>query len=309
MEKIAFIFPGQGAQKTGMGLDLYNNFDASKNVFETCNKTLGRDIKGLCFEGSEEELKLTINSQIAILATSIAALEAFRSKTSLTPCYCAGHSLGEYSAMYAAGVMDLKTVFLAIQKRAELMHEASLNNKGTMAAVLGLDSNKIKEIISNVEGYVDIANYNNEMQTVITGEIKAVEEASNLLKEQGARRVIPLSVSGAFHSALMRQAGDEFEKFVSNLDLSDAKFPVVTNIDTFLTVYGDDFKFKMPKQIYSSVYWYQSIQKMLMNGVDRFIEFGEGNILSGLNKKICPEIKTYSISDSETLYNTLEELK
>lgn len=309
MTKFAFIFPGQGAQKTGMGLDLFNNFESSRRVFEVCNEILGRDISKLCFEGSDEELKLTINSQIAILTVSIAALAAFKTKTDIVPSYCAGHSLGEYSAMYCAGVMDLETSFLAIKKRAELMSEASVKYKGTMAAVLGLEPDVIKDAIKDIKHYVDIANYNNQMQTVITGTQEGVEEASAILKEKGARRIVPLSVSGGFHSELMKEAGIEFENFVKDLTLYDAKIPVITNIDAEETIKSEDFRLKMPRQIYSGVYWLQTIKKMIDNGVDVFIEFGEGNILGGLNKKICPELKTYSISDSETLDNVIKELK
>ncbi len=311
MKKIAFIFPGQGSQSTGMGRDLFENFADAKNVYDTADEVLGKKISKICFDGPDEELKKTINAQSAIVTTSIAALSAFREVCpDLVPSMTLGHSLGEYCAMYCAGVMDLKTTLKSIQKRSELMDEATKTTTGTMAAILGA---KIEDINSSIEeasslGLVQIANYNDPSQIAITGEVEAVKKASELIKEKGARKVVPLAVSGGFHSKLMNSAKEGFVDFVQNLDLNDASIPVITNVDAKLTIKKEDFKSKMPSQINSSVMWCQSIQNAIENGVDTFIEFGNGKVLAGLNRKISSEIKTYNVSDSTTLKAVIEEL-
>ncbi len=304
MKKIAFLFPGQGSQAVGMGKDLYDNYESARKVFETANKVLDKDITKMCFEGPEEDLKQTINTQPAILTTSIAALEAFKSELDVTPAFTAGHSLGEYGAYYASGVIDLETALKLIQKRAELMNEVK---GGSMAAVLKADEALIKECIGEVEGYVDIANYNSPAQIVITGDSDSVKQVCELLTEKGVKRIVPLAVSGAFHSEFMKQAGEKFAEFVKDVEIKETNIPVVTNVDAEFTT--NNFKEKMSKQIYSSVYWYPSIEKMIEQGVDTFIEFGNGTVLAGLNKKINPEITTYNIYDKQSLVETIEKLK
>ncbi|RAI15157.1 MAG: [acyl-carrier-protein] S-malonyltransferase [Candidatus Melainabacteria bacterium] len=297
MNKIAFVFPGQGSQSVGMGSDVYNNFDVAKNVFDCADKTLNRSISKICFEGPEEELKKTVNTQPAILTVSIALLEVLKSQTGLTPSFVAGHSLGEYAALYEAGVLSMTDAFSLIQKRAEAMDKV---HGGKMAAVLGLSDEKVKEILDSVNsGYVDAANYNCIGQVVITGEEKAIEDASKLLIEAGAKRVIPLAVSGAFHSKLMKGASEEYEKSIENYTINDAKIPVVTNVDAQITT--SNFKRKMIEQIYSPVYWTQSVLKMIDEGVDTFIEIGNGKVLTGLIKKINKEVKTFNLYNCETL--------
>ena len=307
-KKIAFLFPGQGSQAVGMGKDLYDNFESAKDVFDEADKVLGKSVTTLCFEGPDESLKQTVNTQPCIVTMSIAAMEALKSNFDIKPDYVAGHSLGEYCAMYAANVMSLETTLKAIQKRADLM---GATKGGAMAAVLNAPEGALEEALKEASqiGYVDVANYNSPAQVVITGDEAAVAKAGELILAKGARRVVPLAVSGAFHSKFMENAGHEFENFVSTLDLNNAEIPVVTNVDAEPTTQSADFKVKMPKQIYSSVHWTQTIQKMASDGVEIFIEIGPGKVLAGLNKKIVPEAAVFNVFDKASLENTIESLK
>ena len=308
MNKLAFIFPGQGAQVVGMGKDLYEHYPAAKKVFDTADTVLGKKVTKMCFEGPEEDLKQTINTQPAIVTMSIAALEAFKSKLKLVPHFTAGHSLGEYCAMFCSGVMDLKTTLKAIQKRAALMNKV---NKGKMAAVLNAPEGSIEKALKEAssEGYIDVANYNSPVQVVLTGDDKAIDKAGELLTQAGARRFVPLAVSGAFHSKFLNEASSEFGEFVKDLDITSASIPVVTNVDAAATIAAEDFRNKMPRQISSSVHWTQTIENMIKNGVDTFIEFGPGKVLAGLNRKINPEVKTYNVFDKESLESTVQALE
>lgn len=308
VKKIAFVFPGQGSQSVGMGKDLYENFAAAKNVFDTADKVLGKNITTICFEGPEEDLKLTVNTQPSIVTMSIAALEAFKSELDVEYLATAGHSLGEYCAMYASGVMDLETTLKAIQKRADLM---GATKGGAMAAILNAPEGSLEKALEEASsvGYVDVANYNSPAQVVITGDEKAVAKAGELLSAAGARRVVPLAVSGAFHSKFMENAGNEFANFVSELDLNDASIPVFTNVDAESTVLSGDFRNKMPKQIYSSVQWTQTIQKMVAEGIDTFVEIGPGKILAGLIRKIDASVTVYNVYDKTSLETTVSSIK
>ena len=308
-KKIAFIFPGQGSQAVGMGKDLYENYESAKAVFDTADRVLGKSVSTLCFEGPEDALKQTVNTQPCIVTMSIAALEALKSEFDVTPAYTAGHSLGEYCAMYASGVMSLETALKAIQKRADLMNESATG--GAMAAILNATEEQLQAGLAEGSkvGYVDVADYNSPAQVVITGDENAVKAAGDYMLANGVRRVVPLAVSGAFHSKFMEKASEGFREFASSLDLNDASFPVLTNVDAQPTTSAEDFRAKMPKQICSSVYWTQTIQKMAADGVDTFIEIGPGKVLAGLNKKIAPEATVYNVFDKASLDATLSALK
>lgn len=309
MGKVAFVFPGQGSQSVGMGKSLYETSEAAKNIFDKADEVLGRSISKMCFEGPEEDLKQTINTQPAILVTSIAALEALKEKTDVKPDYVAGHSLGEYGAYYAAGVIDFSTAMKLIDKRAKEMNAAAESTKGAMTAVIGMSKEAILDTIEKIDGMVSVANYNSPSQIVITGEADAVAKANDALKEAGAKRVIPLPVSGGFHSMLMEEASVKFSEILDDCDIKDAQIPVFTNVDAEPTTAAIRFKAKMTAQIYSSVMWTQTVEKMAADGVDTIVEIGPGKVLAGLVKKTNPAINVLNVFDEESLKAAVEALK
>lgn len=308
MSKKAFIFPGQGAQSVGMGLDIYNANVKSKEVFDNAEKILDKDIKKICFEDPNEDLQQTVNTQPCIVTTSIALLEALKSKSGIMPDCVAGHSLGEYCALYCAGVMSLEDTLKAIQKRAELMSKLQ---QGSMLAVMKASKEQIENALNEGSkvGYVDVANYNSPQQVVLTGDENALKIASEYLLSLGGIKVVPLAVSGAFHSKFLEGAGNDFAEFIKEYKINDALVPVITNVDALPTVKADDFREKMPKQIYSSVYWTDTIMKMWDEGVRVFVEIGPGKVLSGLVKRIVPEATVYNIFDQNSLEVAVEALE
>ncbi len=311
MKKIAFLFPGQGSQVSGMGKDLYEKYDAAKKVFETADKVLGFKISEICFNGTDEELKMTKNSQPAILATSLAFLETLKSEIDIVPVATAGHSLGEYGALYTAGVLDMGDAIAITGKRAELMNDAANATNGSMAAVIGLTPDEILEGLKELqnEGVISVANYNSPAQTVITGEKELIEKSVDILKAKGAKRVIPLAVSGAFHSELMASASEKFADFVKDYNFKNAEIPVYENVDGMPITDGEELKKRVPTQIRSSVHWTETINGMINEGITTFVELGAGKVLAGLNKKINAEVKTYNVYDVASLEETVNELK
>ncbi|AIZ60133.1 MULTISPECIES: ACP S-malonyltransferase [Bacillus] len=311
MTKIAFLFPGQGSQKIGMGKDLFDQEAVSKAVFEEADNTLGFDLSSMIFEGDAEELTLTYNAQPALLTTSIAILKKFE-ESGIKADYAAGHSLGEYTALVAAGALSFKDAVYAVRKRGELMNEAVPAGEGAMAAILGLDKAALVEVTKEVteSGHlVELANLNCPGQIVISGTAKGVELASERAKEKGAKRAIALEVSGPFHSALMKPAAEKFTDVLSKLDIADAKTPVISNVTADIVTSRDDIETKLIEQLYSPVRFEESVERLIDLGVTTFIEIGPGKVLSGLVKKVNRRLTTISVSDQETIEAAIQTLK
>lgn len=311
MTKIAFLFPGQGSQKIGMGKDLFDQEAVSKAVFEEADNTLGFDLSSMIFEGDAEELTLTYNAQPALLTTSIAILKKFE-ESGIKADYAAGHSLGEYTALVAAGALSFKDAVYAVRKRGELMNEAVPAGEGAMAAILGLDKAALEEVTKEVteSGHlVELANLNCPGQIVISGTAKGVELASEKAKEKGAKRAIALEVSGPFHSALMKPAAEKFTDVLSKLDIADAKTPVISNVTADIVTSRDEIETKLIEQLYSPVRFEESVERLIDLGVTTFIEIGPGKVLSGLVKKVNRRLTTISVSDQETIEAAIQTLK
>ena len=311
MTKIAFLFPGQGSQKIGMGKDLFDQEAVSKAVFEEADKTLGFDLSSMIFEGDAEELTLTYNAQPALLTTSIAILKRFE-ESGIKADYAAGHSLGEYTALVAAGALSFKDAVYAVRKRGELMNEAVPAGEGAMAAILGLDQAELLEVTKEVteSGHlVELANLNCPGQIVISGTAKGVELASEKAKEKGAKRAIPLEVSGPFHSALMKPAAEKFTDVLSKLDISDAATPVISNVTADIVTSRNEIETKLIEQLYSPVRFEESVERLIDLGVTTFIEIGPGKVLSGLVKKVNRRLTTISVSDQATIEAAIQTLK
>ncbi len=300
MSKIAYIFPGQGSQAVGMGQNVCAHSKAARTIFEQADEYLGEKISTLCFYGPEDALKQTIHTQPALYVTSAAVLAALRERGVPAPEAVAGHSVGEYAALYAAGVFDFETGLKLVSRRAQEMHRAGLARPGAMAAVLGLTGSQVSEICAEAQadGPVSAANFNGGGQVVISGSPEGVAKASELAKESGAKRVLPLNVSGAFHSALMAPAAEAMEYALRDAVIQSVSIPVVANLTADYETTPEEIRTNLAAQIDHPVRWEETILRLVGDGFDTFIEVGSGTVLAGLMKRIAPEVKVVSIGDT-----------
>jgi [acyl-carrier-protein] S-malonyltransferase len=308
LAKVAYVFPGQGSQSTGMGLDLYNSYTSAREVFDEADASLGFSLSRLCFEGPEEELTKTHNVQPAILVVSIACLKALENAAIADlpfPAFVAGHSLGEYTALVAADALGLADAVLLVRERGRLMYEAGLKNPGSMLAVIGLDEETVKDVC--LQTGTEISNINCPGQIVISGATQALAEANRLAKTRGARAIIPLKVSGAFHSALMEPVIAEFSKIVSNVRFRSPNIPVISNVTARPLIDVDSIKKELVKQLRNCIQWQRSVEYMMHNGVAIFYEIGPGRVLSGLVRRINSELRLFNISGIEDIAQLVGE--
>ncbi|NQT31579.1 MAG: ACP S-malonyltransferase [Deltaproteobacteria bacterium] len=307
--KAAYVFPGQGSQSVGMGLDLYQNYDAARAVFEQADKSLGFPLSKLCFEGPEDELIKTVNAQPAIVTVSFACLEAARSLNGALPPagFVAGHSLGEYTALAAAGVLDFATTVYLARERGRLMHQAGQLNPGGMAAIIGLDEEPLAEVCRQTG--TRIANINCPGQIVISGARDNLAQAMELVKDRGAHRTIPLQVSGAFHTPLMQPAVDGMAEVMATLSFSDPTVPIIGNTTARPLTTAQAVKEELLNQLCNCVQWQRSVEYMVNDGVSTFIEIGPGRVLAGLIKRIDRGVKILNIGDAEAVKNIAQGVR
>jgi [acyl-carrier-protein] S-malonyltransferase len=309
MSKTAFLFPGQGSQKAGMGEASAATFTEAREVFERADSSLGFSLSKLCFEGPDEELQLTENTQPAILATSVALFRVLASR-GLTPGFVAGHSLGEYSALVSADSLQLEDGLALVRKRGRYMQEAVPVGVGAMAAILGLSADAVKEICQEVAGdqVVEPANFNGGGQVVIAGHREAVDRASVLAKERGARRAVSLPVSAPFHCQLMRPAAERLARDLKEATFNDPSVPLVNNVDAASIQKASAARDGLERQVASPVRWEESIVRLLQEGVTRFVEVGPGKVLTGLVRKIDRQAQVASVEDPGGVERVLEEM-
>ncbi|HCE75882.1 MAG TPA: [acyl-carrier-protein] S-malonyltransferase [Dehalococcoidia bacterium] len=301
--KTAFLFPGQGAQAVGMGLDLYKESDSGKEVFDMVDEALGRSLSKIMFEGPEDELRETRNAQPGIMAMSLACIEVMKSNVPSEaipiPYLMAGHSLGEYTALAAAGVLSVMDTAKLVQERSELMQHACDSNPGTMAAILGLDEMVLQEVAR--ESGVFISNINTQDQIVISGEKMSVARAMDMSDARGAKKVIPLKVGGAFHSGLMEPAKAGLVDFIDGLKFNDPEVPIIANCTGTPLHTGEEIKGELISQISGCVQWKKSVDFMIKSGIDNFLEIGPGRALGGMVKKIDRGVNVASVNDIESI--------
>jgi [acyl-carrier-protein] S-malonyltransferase len=299
MGKIAFVFPGQGAQAVGMGKDVYEQIEASRTYFETADRELGFALSALCFEGPEDQLKLTTNTQPALLTASVAYLAPL-AQAGIRPDYVAGHSLGEYSALVAAGVLSFEDAVKTVRLRGQYMEQAVPAGQGAMAAVLGADRERLEALykqLSSSVGAVEMANVNCPGQIVVSGTTAGVAAVVEQAKEgAGAKRAIPLEVSGPFHSSLMKPAAEQLAAHLATVSFNDAQVPVFANVTARPVQQAADIRELLVEQVVSPVLWEDCVQQMIDAGVDTFVEIGSGTVLAGLIKKVSKDVRVISVN-------------
>ena len=305
MSKIAFMFPGQGAQKAGMGKDFYEQSETARKVIDKATELLDIDMKALCFE-ENDKLDQTEYTQAALVTVCLAMEHVLRER-GLKADVTAGLSLGEYCAIASAGGMTTEDAITTVRKRGILMQNAMPGGKGSMAAILGLTGEAIEKVVDEIDG-VTIANYNCPGQIVITGWKESVEKASEALKEAGAKRVLPLNVSGPFHSPMLEEAGKELGQVLENVELSPLEIPYVTNVTAEYVTDISETKALLAQQVASSVRWQQSVENMIADGVDTFVEIGPGKTLAGFMRKISRDVKVYNVGTWEDVDKVVSEL-
>ena len=310
MSKTAYIFPGQGSQAVGMGKDLFDNFAAAREVFEAADDALGFSLSEMCFSGDEADLQLTANTQPSILTASIAAFRSAEAEGLQKPEFVAGHSLGEYSALVASGVLDFADAVQTVRKRGTYMQEAVPVGVGAMAAIVGLDVATIEAGCAEAaQGQIcSPANINSPSQVVIAGNSEAVDRACEILKEKGAKRTIKLNVSAPFHCTLMMPAQERLTDDLRGLEYGEFEFPILHNVDADVNNDASAVCDRLTRQVSSPVRWLQTIENMAAKGVERFVEIGPGKVLTGLVRQINKEVVYANIENSESLRNTLESL-
>jgi [acyl-carrier-protein] S-malonyltransferase len=311
MSKIAFVFPGQGSQAVGMGKDLHGLYAQARATFAEADDALGFSLSGLCFDGPEEELRKTANTQPAILTVSVACQRVLAEK-GLLPAIVAGHSLGEYSALVAAGALAFADAVRLVRKRGQLMQEAVPLGEGSMSAVLGLEREAIIAICRQTEekvGPVQAVNFNCPGQVVIAGATAAVDAAGEALKQAGAKRVVPLPVSAPFHSTLLKPAAEKLALELDKITIADAAIPVVANVDGRILTKGADIKASLVRQAASPVLWEDCVAAIAAFGADTFVEVGPGKVLTGFTKKIAKDAVTLNVEDDTSLQKTLDYFK
>lgn len=311
LNKLAFVFPGQGAQAVGMGKDFYDHYEVAKKLFKEADEALGYSIKDMCFEGPAEDLQLTANTQPAILTMSVIAAAVLK-ENGVEPDIAGGHSLGEYAALVAAGVLSFGDAVALVHKRGQYMQEAVPVGEGGMAAIIGLDDEVISdacEKASKEAGAVQPVNFNCPGQTVIAGTMAGVEAAAKALKDAGAKRAVVLPVSAPFHSTLMKPAAEKLAAELEHVAIQDAKIPVVSNYTGKLESKADEIKANLVAQADHPVHWVDCVKTMQSFGADVFVEAGPGRTLAGFNRRIDRSIKSLNVGDLASLQKTLDTLK
>lgn len=306
-KRVAFLFPGQGSQHVGMGKDFYDHIPLAREIFTEANEVLGWDLAKLCFEGPKEDLTLTCNTQPAVMVHSYIAQILLRER-GVNPAMALGHSLGEYSALLAAGAIDFHTALLLVKERGKYMHEAVPKGGGAMAALLGMDRETVEAICLEVDGIVEIANYNGPGQIVISGEREAVKSAISLASDRGVKKSVMLPVGAPFHSTLLTEASERMSEVLDSVKFKDPVIPVFSNVTGKAIQDGEEARKTLKKQVRAAVRWEDSVRSAEAKKVDLFVEVGPGKILMGLNKRISRKVPVFNVEDRESLEKTVTEM-